>query len=55
VADLPPVVRLDLLISLNISEKIQNDLNIIFRGLGKMIHGKNEKISEHCPFKGTPR
>ncbi len=32
--------------------KIRNDLNVIFGGLGKMIHEKNlkQKISRYCPF-----
>ncbi len=34
-------------------EKTWNDPNAIIRGLGKMIHEKNQqqKISWHCPFK----
>ncbi len=51
--------RLDLLISPRIFEKIRNDPNVIFRGLGlpweKVIHEKNlkQKISWHCPLKLT--
>jgi hypothetical protein len=33
-------------------ENIQNDPNGILRGLGKLVHEKNQKskISRHCPF-----
>jgi hypothetical protein len=43
VANLTQVVHLDL----RIFEKILNDPNVIFRGLGKVIHEKNlkQKIS----------
>jgi hypothetical protein len=37
---LTPVVHLDLRISPRIFEKIRNDPNVIFRGLGKVIHEK---------------
>ncbi len=35
-----------------IFENNRNDSNVIFRGLGKMVHGKNlkQKILWHCPF-----
>jgi hypothetical protein len=39
---LVPVVHLDVRISPQIVEEIQNDPNVIFRGVGKMIHKKPE-------------
>ncbi len=50
---LTPVVHLDLRISPQIFEKIWNDPNVIFRGLGEGDSWKNlkQKISWHCPFK----
>jgi hypothetical protein len=38
-----PVANLGLRISLRIFEKIRNGLNGIIRGLGKLIHEKNQK------------
>ena len=49
-----PLVHLELQISLQILEKKNwNDPNAIIRGLGKMIHEKNQKqkILWHYPFK----
>ncbi len=47
------VVHLKLRISLQIFEKIGNSPNGILRGLGKLIHEKNQKSKFlwHCPFK----
>jgi hypothetical protein len=38
-----PVVRLELRISPRIFEKIRNGPNVLLRGLGKLIHGENQK------------
>jgi hypothetical protein len=40
---LTPVANLELRISPRIFEKIRNDPNGILRGLGKLIHEKNQK------------
>jgi hypothetical protein len=52
-----PVVHLDSLISPWIFEKIWNDPNVIFRGLGEgdLWKKPKEKISWHCPFKGIQK
>ncbi len=50
---LTPVANLELQISPRIFKKLLNGPNGIFRGLGELIHEKNQtqKISWHCPFK----
>ncbi len=52
---LTPVANLDRRISPRIFEKIRNSPNVIIRGLGKLIQEKKQKqkISWHCPFKGS--
>ncbi len=49
---LKPVVHLDLPIFPGIFKKIKNDPNVIFRGLGKMIHEikLRQKIPDTVPL-----